>query len=259
VNFLSDYNDYEKGFDTPGALSSHTGVLTRELAAPRVILKAAVVCFCVTVLSGIYLIYASGWPVLIFGAIGVLGGASYTAGPLAVKYRGMGELLTSFLMGPLMVMGAYFVQTERLHIYPLLVSLCLGLLVGSVTLANNIRDMVDDKKNGFVTLPIRIGLISARRIYYCLLAAPYIVAAGLAALQPRFLPVLIVFITMPFAVKCINDIKNGGVNSAEIRRSAVKTPYPLNSIRLYTMFSLAMLAGLGLSFFAGMIFRYKII
>jgi 1,4-dihydroxy-2-naphthoate octaprenyltransferase len=258
VNFLSDYNDYKKGFDTPGALSSHVGALASELVKPVLILKASLSCFAVTGLAGLYLIYTSGWQVIVFGIIGVAGGASYTAGPLGMKYRGMGELLTSFLMGPLMVMGAYYVQTGSMHIYPLLVSLCLGLLVGSVTLANNIRDMVDDGKNGFITLPMKTGFERARNMYYAILIAPFLIVVLLAALQHGFIPVLIIFFSLPFAIKCINAIKNGGSSSQEIRLSAIKTPYPFYSIQLYTRFSVLMLAGLALSLIFSAVLGYKL-
>jgi 1,4-dihydroxy-2-naphthoate octaprenyltransferase len=244
VNLYSDYNDFKKGFDTPGALSSHTGVLTRELVSPASVLSASFFCFLITIASGVYLISACGWPVIIFGLAGVVAGASYTGGPLALKYRALGELTTAFFMGPLMVAGAYFVQAGHLAAEPVIISLSLGLLVGSVTLANNIRDMVDDSKNGFVTMPIKIGFEAARKNYYFFLIIPYAVVLLFIALWPGYYPAAAVFLTMPYMIKCINDIKSGGKNSAQIRISAISRPYPLNSIRLYTRFSALLLAGL---------------
>ncbi len=249
VNLYSDYNDFKKGFDTPGALSSHTGVLTRELVSPSSVLAASVICFFVTIASGVYLISACGWPVLIFGLIGIAAGASYTGGPLALKYRALGEITTAFLMGPLMVAGAYFVQAGHLAAEPVIISLSLGLLVGSVTLANNIRDMDDDSKNGFVTMPIKAGFETARRIYYVFLTAPYVIVIVFIALWPRFYPAAAVFFSLPYMIKCVNWIRSGGKNSAQIRISAVKNPYPLYSIRLYTRFSALLLAGLMAVFF----------
>jgi 1,4-dihydroxy-2-naphthoate octaprenyltransferase len=250
VNFYSDYNDFKKGFDTPGALSSHTGALTRELVKPSSILTASFICFGITGAMGIYLTYAAGWPVIIFGAAGLLGGASYTGGPAALKYRGMGELTTAVLMGPVMVSGAYYVQTGAVHAAPLVISMCLGLLVGSVTLANNIRDMEDDGKNGFVTLPIITGFENARKIYRVFLLAPYVILAVFIALWPKFYPSAIAFFSIPFALKCLTEMNNGGKDSSEIRVSAVKHPYPLYSIRLYIRFSILLSAGLLISIFS---------
>jgi 1,4-dihydroxy-2-naphthoate octaprenyltransferase len=249
VNFYSDYNDYKKGFDTPGALSSHTGALIDERIAPSAIITAAFICFAVTGFSGLYLIFAAGWPVIIFGFIGLAGGVSYTGWPLAAKYRAMGELATSFLMGPLMVAGAYFVQAGNLRPGPVVISVCLGLLVGSVTLANNIRDMEDDGNNGFVTLPIKTGFGPARKIYAAFLLAPYAVLSVFIAIWPKFYPAAAAFFSLPYAVKCISLIFKGGKNSAEIRLSAVNNPYPLFSIRLYIRFSMLLLAGLCAVFF----------
>ncbi|MBP7791894.1 MAG: prenyltransferase [Candidatus Goldbacteria bacterium] len=245
TNLLSDYNDYENGFDTPGALSSHTGVLVKELVNPDVILKSAFILFCITFISGIYLIFAAGWQVVIFGVIGVLGGMSYTAKPIAIKYKGFGEFLTSFLMGPLMVTGAYFVQCGTLTLPVIIISLCLGFFVGSVTLANNIRDMMDDYANGFTTLPYKMGYGRARMSYYVMLLVPYILIIFLFTLQPGYWwPVLSVFVSFPYALQCINAMKNGGKDSSEIRISALNNPYPLFSINLYNRYSSFLLIGL---------------
>ncbi len=250
TNLLSDYNDFKKGYDTPGALSSHTGVLVQELITPGVILAAALACFGITALAGLYLIYKVGWGILVFGIIGMAGGASYTAGPWAMKYRGLGEGLTSMLMGPLMVLGAYYAQTQSLEWVAFLLSLGLGLLVGSVTLANNLRDMADDQQNGFITLPLRIGLNPARRLYSLFLILPYVLVAAVIGLQPRLYPAALVVLSLPFGLHCLYEMNTSGATAEAIRLNAVTHPYPLNSIRLYLRYALFLMVGVILSFWS---------
>ena len=108
TNLISDYFDFVKGVDTTNALSSHTGVLVDELIDPDRILIAAMVGFLLTAFAGGVLTVVVGWPILLLGLAGIVG-VSYTGGPKAWKYAGLGELSTGFLI-PLMVCGSYFVR-----------------------------------------------------------------------------------------------------------------------------------------------------
>ena len=50
---------------------------------------------------------------LVIGVLGILLSLFYTAPPLKLVYRGLGELTTAIGFGPLMLVGAYVVQTGR--------------------------------------------------------------------------------------------------------------------------------------------------
>ena len=52
-------------------------------------------------------------PLLVIGVAGILLSLFYTAPPLKLVYRGLGELTTAIGFGPLMLVGAYVVQTRR--------------------------------------------------------------------------------------------------------------------------------------------------
>ncbi len=243
ANLISDYNDFRKGIDTPDALSSHTGVLVDEALRPEAILVAFFLLSLLTVGVGAFLVAKVGLVVILFGAVGLLGGVLYTSTSIAYKYRGLGEIFIFLLMGPLMVAGAYFVQLKRIDPLPVVLSIPLGLLVASVTLANNLRDIVDDGKSGTLTLPMCIGIPAAKLVYCAMLILPYAVVAAVAAPHRFYLPFLLTFLSLPTAVKAIRAVWTAGDSPEQIRARARERRYPLNSIRLHLRFGLLLIAG----------------
>ncbi len=243
ANLVSDYNDFRKGIDTPDALSTHPGVLVEEALRPEAILGAAFLLSLLTVAVGAFLVAKVGFLVIVFGAVGLLGGVSYTSGSLAYKYRGLGEIFIFFLMGPLMVAGAYFVQLRRLDAVPVILSIPLGLLVASVTLANNMRDIVDDRRSGTLTLPMSIGILPAKLVYCGMLVLAYAIVAIIVALDLSRLPLLLTLLSLPAAVKAISAVWRAGDTPEQIRAGAREGRYPLNSIRLHLRFAALLIAG----------------
>jgi 1,4-dihydroxy-2-naphthoate octaprenyltransferase len=218
INLISDYNDFKKGVDTTDALSSHPGALVNELVRPESLLIASFLTFALTATAGSLLLLRSSYPVLLFGLAGLLGGSLYTSGPLAYKYVGLGELFIALLMGPLMVVGACYVQTGTVDLLAFLLSLTLGSLVASVTLSNNLRDLIDDARARMRTLPGIIHVGPAKVLYIGMIALP----SAVIAIQAR---------------------RTAGSTPEEIRAKAAERKYPLNSIRLHIRFSLLLILG----------------
>lgn len=243
INLFSDYHDFKKGIDTTDCLSSHPGILGNESIEPERLLIAAFLTFTITTLIGGILIANSGWLLLLLGVIGLFGGYFYTGGPVSYKYRGLGELLITLLMGPLMVMGAYFVQTQKVELLPFVVSLSVGLLVGSVTLANNLRDVLDDRKANITTLPMRLGIKKAKVLYYLMIFIPYVIVGAVTLLKPSFYPTLLVILSLPMAFKATNAVKSTKDSAEDFRAKAHQFRYPLNSIKLHLQFNVLLLIG----------------
>jgi len=243
VNLISDFNDFRRGVDTTDALSSHPGALVDEVVQPESILTASTLMFLVASVAAGFLLPRAGYSVIVFALAGLLGGYFYTGGPLAYKYRGLGELFISLLMGPAIVMGAYVVQTGRFDLVPLLLSLSLGSLVGSVTLANNLRDVQDDMKAGIFTLPMGLRVGFVKRLYYVMLGLPFVIVAALVAWRVSYLPMLLVLLSIPMAVKAIKRVRGAGDTPSEVRARAADGRYPLNSIKLHFQFSMLLILG----------------
>jgi 1,4-dihydroxy-2-naphthoate octaprenyltransferase len=243
ANAAADYFDFKKGVDSSKALSSHLGALARERVEPETILLAAFACFMITALIGLVLVYFAGWPLLLFGLAGLLGAFFYTGRPLSYKYRGLGELTLGILMGPVIVMGSYYLQTQSWNWVVFIITAALAMLVSSVSLANNLRDLPDDKSAGIFTLPMMLGVNRTKHLYYLLTACPFLLALTSIALYPALWPIALVLISVPQAVKAVRALTSTRNDIDDIRQKSQVTPYPLNSIRLYTRFAFLMLVG----------------
>jgi 1,4-dihydroxy-2-naphthoate octaprenyltransferase len=130
--------------------------------------------FLLTVPIGIFLVFTTGLPLLFLGAVGLFGGYFYTAEPLNYKRRGLAVIFVFFLMGVLMIAGAYYAVSGRLSPDVLFLSLPVSALVSQLLLSNEIRDYEYDLEYGHRTLTYRIGFKKAVALYGGLLLFAYL-------------------------------------------------------------------------------------
>jgi 1,4-dihydroxy-2-naphthoate polyprenyltransferase len=211
TNLSNDYFDHKsraddknKGF-TP--FSGGSRVIQDGLISARKILIAAILFFFLASVIGFYLTAMRGWSVLIIGIIGVLSGYLYTASPVKFVYRGWGELVVALNCGPLIVMGAYYVQVQHLSWRVLLASLPIGLLTAGILYINQFSDYDADKAAGKQTLVVKLGLLRAVYGYYLLLGSVFIIIAitSLMGLLPRLS--LACLVALPFAIRAAQILR----------------------------------------------------
>src|SRR5216684_8866750 len=114
ANMINDYYDFIKGTDldnweAPDAFGPGLVIQQGYLTADQIRLGGLITLALGSGL-GLGLAYACGWPILLIGAIGGFGSYFYTAAPLSLAYRGLGDFMVFALMGPGYVLGAYYVQ-----------------------------------------------------------------------------------------------------------------------------------------------------
>jgi 1,4-dihydroxy-2-naphthoate octaprenyltransferase len=129
--------------------------------------------FGITGLLGLFLAWRSGWPILVFGLVGWMGGFFYTGEPLNYKRRGLAVTLVFFLMGLIMIAGAYFAVAGRFSWIAVVSAVPVSFLISLILLANELRDFEKDRKFGIKTLSVRIGYRRAILVYCALLACAY--------------------------------------------------------------------------------------
>jgi 1,4-dihydroxy-2-naphthoate octaprenyltransferase len=130
---------------------------------------------------GVYLIAVGGWPILVLGCLSALGGYLYSAGPRPIAYTPASEAAVFVFMGILIVVIAYAVQARGFPVYVPLAALPIGGPVAAILLANNIRDLVSDRRGGRRTLPVVFGREVAILVYRALLLEAYVAVAVLMA------------------------------------------------------------------------------
>ncbi|MGE5597412.1 MAG: 1,4-dihydroxy-2-naphthoate octaprenyltransferase, partial [Hyphomicrobiales bacterium] len=209
TNFVNDYYDHVKGADNAESLGP-AGFLQRGVLEPKQVLAAGFVCFAAGAVIGLALCATTSWELLWLGLASVLAGFLYTGAPVHLAYIGLGEVTVFVFVGPIMVVGAYFVQVERWDWEPLVASLPIAFLVTAILHANNLRDIESDRATGKRTIATLIGREWANREMYLLLAAAYatlVIAAVVGAIP---WPGLLALASLPFVPPIVRIVAAGG-------------------------------------------------
>jgi 1,4-dihydroxy-2-naphthoate octaprenyltransferase len=165
---------------------------------------------------GVWLILQRGWPVLALGVIGMAGGFFYTAPPLQYKYRALGLPLVFLLMGPLMVVGSYYVVSGRFDWKAVVASIPVGFLVAAILHGNEWRDISEDARAGISTLSTRFGRRAAHIGYVALVIGAYLALAMGVAFHALPTTSLLAMLSMPLLVRAIraSELGAGGQQRA---------------------------------------------
>jgi alkanesulfonate monooxygenase SsuD/methylene tetrahydromethanopterin reductase-like flavin-dependent oxidoreductase (luciferase family) len=105
TNVINEIYDVRKGVDRITSPRASHALLKGRLTE-REAFAVALVAFLAAAGLGVWLIVERGWPVVLLGLAGLVGGWGYTAPPLEYKFRALGLPLVFVLMGPLMVIGS---------------------------------------------------------------------------------------------------------------------------------------------------------
>lgn len=173
TNMFNEYFDYKRGLDNAESVGIG-GAIVREGVKPKTVLNLAFVFCGIATLLGIYICANSSWWIALVGTICMIVGYFYTGGPIPIAYTPFGEIVSGIFMGLIIILISFFIQTGTITTVSIVVSVPISILIGSILLANNIRDLDGDKENGRKTLAILVGRKNAIR----LLAAMFIISYG---------------------------------------------------------------------------------
>jgi 1,4-dihydroxy-2-naphthoate octaprenyltransferase len=202
-NLMNDLYDTQAGSDTasyPRALYAPHPVLS-GLVSRRTLITAIVLVNLADLAILVVLALARGWPVVAFALAGFVLSIAYTAPPLRLKKRGLGEADVLVVWGPLMVGGTFYAATGTITWPVLLASLPYGLLCTTVLMGKHIDKIPFDAPLGIRTLPVILGERRARVATLGLMAAFYVLVAGCVAVGAMPWPALAVVLAIPRLVK----------------------------------------------------------
>jgi 1,4-dihydroxy-2-naphthoate octaprenyltransferase len=234
ANLFNTYFDFRRGVDSSADSDDRT--LVDAILRPRDVVMGGLAAFAVGAGIGAFLVWQAGFAILALGAIGLALGVFYTADPLGYKYRALGDLGIFAAFGPILVLGAYMVQTERLDLLPLLFAVPLGLIVDAILHANNVRDAQADRRSGALTLAQLLGDDMSRWVYAALVLAPYAFVAGFGAAVSPWM--LLPIVTIPLAWKALQPMR--------IRKEGLRPAIallPQQTAQLSMVFGLLLAAG----------------
>jgi 1,4-dihydroxy-2-naphthoate octaprenyltransferase len=172
TNLWNDLGDALRGGDQP-LRQGPPRVTALGWAAPERVRRAAMACFALAGLIGLYLAYLGGWPILALGIASLAAGWAYSGGPRPIAYTALGELVVVVFFGLGAVAGTVWLQAGLLTPEALVVGLAIGLPAAAVLMANNYRDLEADRLVGRRTLAIRLGLDGSRLAYAVMMLTPF--------------------------------------------------------------------------------------
>lgn len=214
TNFANDYYDAQQGADSPDR-EGFTRVTAAGLIPPRSVRRAMLVTFGAAILTGTYLVYIGGIPILIVGLSSVLAGIAYTGGPYPLGYHGLGDLFVFVFFGLVAVTGTVYVQAAATIADPFplvppagtipavgfIASVPVAALATNILVVNNIRDIETDAAAGKRTLAVRFGYRFSRGQFLLLLGLAYLIPLGMVVTGIGTLWLLLPLVTLPYAAR----------------------------------------------------------
>ncbi len=198
-NLMNDLFDTDVGLDTadyPRALYAPHPILSgmisrRGLATAALAVNLADLAILVVVFA------ARGWPVVAFALGGFALSFAYTAPPLRLKKRGLGEVDVLVVWGPLMVGGTYYSAVGSIPWEIWLASIPYGLLCTAVLMGKHIDKLEWDQPAGVGTLPVLLGERRARAATRLLIVGFYVAVVVCVAIGALPWPALAVVLALP--------------------------------------------------------------
>ena len=183
VNYANDYSDGIRGTDAyrvgPARL---TGA---GKAKPRTVLIVALVFFAIAGAAGLAItIRTEQWWLIAVGAACILAAWFYTGGKRPYGYAGLGELFVFIFFGLVATLGTTWVQVLALPQEAWFGAVGAGLLACAVLLANNLRDIDQDRVAGKRTLTVVIGRRATQVLFTVFVLVPFGIAGYLAFFYP---------------------------------------------------------------------------
>jgi 1,4-dihydroxy-2-naphthoate octaprenyltransferase len=183
VNFANDYSDGIRGTDAVRVGPARLTASGRVKA--RTVLIIALVFFALAAAVGLAIVIRTEqWWMLAVGAACIVAAWFYTGGKRPYGYAGLGEVFVFIFFGLVATLGTTWVQIFELPQQAWLGAIAAGLFACAVLLANNLRDIDQDRAVGKRTLTVLIGRRATQVLFTLFLLAPFGIAVVLALLFP---------------------------------------------------------------------------
>ncbi len=207
-NAVNEYVDYLSGVDrfippdkrTPFSGGKKT-IVDGKLTLTEVVI-IAVITFLIAGGIGLYIISFKEIRVLWIGIAGILLSIVYSLPPFKLVYRGLGEVTVGLTFGPLIVLGIYCLQTGKIDLPALLISIPIGILIANVLWINQFPDYEADLKGNKRNWVVRLGKEKSVKIFAILFLIAYLWFILLAVvLRNAFW--LLGLISIPLAIRAV--------------------------------------------------------
>ena len=202
TNLFNEYYDYKHGLDKIDS-EGISGSIVKGNLSPREVMVGALVLYALAFVLGLILTFITSFYVLLVGLVCMLAGYFYTGGKYPIAYSPFGEVVSGFFMGTIIIALSFYFQTGFVNADIIVVSLPLFIMIGAILLANNIRDLDNDKESGRRTYAILVGRNNAIKTMAISFIVVYLLNVLFIVTKYASWWNLLVFVTIPLAIKII--------------------------------------------------------
>lgn len=205
ANLINDLFDSLRGVDREDRLGPE-----RACAQGWISPKAMKTGICVTTvlacIIGLSLLNFGGWELIVVGNACMIFAFLYSAGPYPLAYHGWGDILVLVFFGFVPVGCTYYVMAHSWNTSVTVASIISGLIIDTLLMVNNFRDVEQDAVCGKKTIVVRLGTKTGLMLYFllglvsCLLCFYFLTIGKIyATLLPQFYLVMHIPTTIKMA------------------------------------------------------------
>ena len=206
-NFANDYGDSRKGTDNRFRIGPTRTVQSGEISHKEME-TGMIVIGGLSLLTGIFLVYLATWnrskpaffTFIVLGILSLIAAYFYTAGKKSYGYIGLGDLFVFLFFGLLPVAGVFYLNAGFLPDEIFLPAVTIGFFSTGVLNLNNMRDIVNDRNSGKITIPVRIGARKARFYHLAMLLSGWIASLIFTIKFYHILWQLLFLLTLPIFI-----------------------------------------------------------
>lgn len=212
LNVANDLADDASGADagnvSPTMFSGGSRVIQYGLVSRRAMLALCAGMYAVSAGLGLWLASARSWWLLPIGVAAVVLSVEYTAPPLRLVHRGLGEPVVALGFGPIMAAGTYLAVTTRWSWEAVYASLPIGILIALVLYVNQVPDRDADAAVGKRTLIVRWTQRQVVRVYAAAVAVAAALLVAGAAIRVITPWALLGLAALPLAVRVYRGMRD---------------------------------------------------
>lgn len=211
ANLSNTYFDFVNGVDTKAMISGDKGLVEARHITSSGVMVLSIICYIVGLLTVLPIFLERTdmmLPIIFFSGIALA--FFYTATPVGLKYKALGDITIYLCFGPLLMQGSSIMLTGSINSSLWIYSIPIGLLTEGILHANNARDTKFDSDAGAITLAIILGVYNSFLFYALLVVGSYLALAAISLFYHW--GCVGAFLTAPLAINVVNNFKNGKLN-----------------------------------------------
>ena len=164
ANFVNDYFDFLHGNDDETRLGPKRACAMGWVSASAM-RRAIMLTTSIAGLVGLPLVWYGGWTMVVIGLLCIVFCFLYTT---CLSYHGLGDVLVLVFFGIVPVCVPYYILTHEINLEVVVASVACGIVIDTLLMVNNYRDIENDRRAGKITLAVRLGKLRSQRFYLAL-------------------------------------------------------------------------------------------